>query len=489
LSQIPRQALQQQQRLTPQQIQSLNILQLDLLSLESRIEQELDSNPALEIVPTEPEAGDNGHDRTEKPAPEREEALVVSETDNSKDFERLDNLVSEYGSDDDLEYRGTRSRASLAEEGDSKLEAMANTPSRPVSLQEFLNEQWILADVNDRIRAIGTQIIDSLATNGRLETPLADIAVLCDPPATEDEMIEALSAVQELEPAGIASRSIQECLLIQLNQLPGENRLERRIILEHLEDLERNRLPKIAAALDVDLDEVKGAIHIISRLRVNPASAVVENTAPTIMPDVIIEYNDREDAYDVRLARGNTRELRISPEFREAIKQSRDDKQTREFLKQKIDAAKTIIDAVKFRRERLLDVARAVVRYQREFLDEGEQHLRVLRMSDLAEELGCDPSTVSRTVDEKYVQTPRGVYPLRRFFTGGTASAGGEEIGWDSIKAKVREIVDNEDKAEPLNDDQIVDALAAAGINIKRRTVAKYRQQLDIPTARQRRQY
>ena len=151
--------------------------------------------------------------------------------------------------------------------------------------------------------------------------------------------------------------------------------------------------------------------------------------------------------------------------------------------------AKSIIDAVRFRRERLLEVAQAVVLAQRLFFDQGEQHLQILRMSDLAQELGCDPSTISRTVDEKYVQTPRGIFPLRRFFTGGADSGNGEAIGWDSIKAKVKEIVDNEDKDKPLNDDQIVAQLESHGIKIKRRTVAKYRQQLDIPTARQRREY
>jgi RNA polymerase sigma-54 factor len=207
------------------------------------------------------------------------------------------------------------------------------------------------------------------------------------------------------------------------------------------------------------------------------------------VPDVVVEYNDQTDQYDVRLARGNTRELRISTEFREALEKSRDDKAAREFIKQKIEAANAIIDAVRYRRERLLEVAKSVVEAQRDFLDYGEQHLKVLRMSDLAARFGCDPSTISRTVDEKYMQTPRGIFPLRRFFTGGTESGSGEVLGWDSIKAKVQEIVDNEDKSRPLSDDEIVVRLSALGIEIKRRTVAKYRAQLNIPTARRRRQY
>lgn len=491
LSLIPRQALQQQQRLTPQQIQSLHILQLDLLSLESRIEQELEDNPALERgsdddVVEEPPVVEPSLD----PRSDEERPMDVSENDSAPDFERLDTLVREYGwGDDDFEYRGTRSRAALSEEGDIKMEAMANTQSRPVSLEEYLSAQWALVDTDQRTRVIGQAIIDNIAESGRLDTPLSEITSQVQPEASGEEILDALKRVQELEPPGIAGRTLQECLLLQLRVLPGDNELERRIIADHFEDLQRNRLPQIASALDIDMDELKAAIQVIARLAMHPGEKVVERTSPLVVPDIIIEFDDDQNEYTVRLARGNTRELRLSTEFREAIENAKDDKATREFLKQKLDAAKSIIDAVRFRRERLLEVAQSVVKAQRDFFDRGEQHLHILRMSDLAAELGCDPSTISRTVDEKYVQTPRGIFPLRRFFTGGADTSGGEAIGWDSIKAKVQEIVDNEDKSDPLNDDQIVERLKQSGITIKRRTVAKYRQQLDIATARQRREY
>ena len=491
LSLIPRQALQQQQRLTPQQIQSLNILQLDLLSLESRIEQELDDNPALERVSADdmPEAPP-----IEEPSldtrSEDERPMDVAENDSAPDFERLDTLVREGGwGDDEFEYRGTRSRAALSEEGDAKLEAMANTQSRPVSLQEYLLKQWALVEVAPNIRAIGECIIENLAETGRLDTPFTEVAAQVVPEPSAKDALAALSRVQELEPPGIAARTLQECLLLQLRASSGDTSLERRIIGDHFSDLQRNRLPQIASALDIDLDRLKEAIHVISRLAMHPGEKVVERTSPLVLPDIIIEYDEPRDEYTVRLTRGNTRELRLSSEFREALENAKGNKVEREFLKQKLDAAKSIIDAVRFRRERLLEVAKAVVLAQRAFFDRGEQHLQILRMSDLAQELGCDPSTISRTVDEKYVQTPRGIFPLRRFFTGGADAGNGEAIGWDSIKAKVQEIVDNEDKDKPLNDDQIVAQLKSRGITIKRRTVAKYRQQLDIPTARQRREY
>lgn len=488
LSQLPRQLLQQQQRLTPQLIQAMDILQLNALALEGRIAQELDGNPALELV--------TGDDELPTPEPEPagddrdgERVLAVKEGD-AGEFERLDNLVREYDwIDDDFEYRGTKSRARGLEEADGKLDAMANTAARPISLNEYLHQQWALVELSDRTRQLGTAIIDNLDEVGRLETPLDQIGQDLDPPASPEELAGALQLVQRLDPPGIAARSLQECLLLQLAALPGDNELERRIISEHFQDLQKNRLPAIAKALDADIKDVKAAIGVIARLSLHPGADVVERQTPSLVPDLIVEYDEQADCYDVRLARGNTRELRIAPEFRRLLERSRGDAKAREFIKQKIQAAGAIIDAVRYRRERLLEVGRAVVEAQRDFLDQGEQHLRVLRMSELAARFGCDPSTISRTVDEKYIQTPRGIFPLRQFFTGGAETDSGEVLGWASIKAKVQQIIDHEDKSNPLSDDVIVEKLKAAGVEIKRRTVAKYRAQLGIPPARHRRQY
>ncbi len=490
LSQVPRQLLQQQQRLTPQLIQAMDILQLPVLALESRIAQELDSNPALEVAPLE-EAAAETTDGLAEDVPEPATADRKTGDDSAAgNFERLDNLVREYDwLEEEGDRRGLRSASRVADDGDSKMDAMANAAAPSETLQEYLQLQWRLLDLTPRIRALGQLVIDHIDDNGRLDLGLEQIALEADPPATLQELEAALSEVQSLDPAGIAARSLQECLLLQLDRLPGEHNLEREIIAHHFEDLQKNRLPSIARSLDVDIDELKTAIHGIGRLCLHPGAMIVERQVPTITPDVIVEYNADDDRYDVRLARGNLRELRISPEFREALERSREDKATREFVKQKIEAASAIIDAIRFRRERLLEVAKAVVEAQRDFLEHGEQHMKVLRMSDLAQRFNCDPSTISRTVDEKYMQTPRGLYPLRRFFTGGTELITGENLGWDSVRAKVQEIIESENKSNPLNDDEIVEKLRGAGLDLARRTVAKYRSQLNIPTARQRRQY
>ncbi len=468
----------------------MDILQLNALALEERIAQELDGNPALELlpsddevpVPAEPDVG--GDDR-----PEGEQALEVKEGD-AVDFERLDSLVREYDwIDDETEYRGTKSRARGLEEADGKLDAMANTAARPISLHEYLMQQWSLVETDEQTQEVGARIIDHIDDTGRLSTSLEEIGQDLEPVPSPEELARVLAKVQQLDPPGIAARSLQECLLLQLATLPGDNGLERGIIGEHFENLQKNRLPAIAKALHANVEEVQAAIQVIARLSLHPGTEVVDRQTPVLVPDLLVEFNEEEDRYDVRLARGNTRELRISPEFRELLERSRQDAKVREFVKQKIETASAIIDAVRYRRERLLDVGKAVVEAQRDFLDHGEQHLKVLRMSDLAARFGCDPSTISRTVDEKYIQTPRGIFPLRRFFTGGAKTGNGEALGWASIKAKVQEIVDHEDKSDPLSDDVIVEQLKAEGVEIKRRTVAKYRAQLSIPPSRRRRQY
>jgi RNA polymerase sigma-54 factor len=486
LSQVPQHALRQEQRMTAQLIQAMDILQLGTLALEARIDQEIDGNPALEYAPD---------DAAPDPTPDNEpevsdgERDLVVDGDNADDFERLDSLVTEYDWIDDDEYRGSRSLSRLAEEGDAKLDAMANTAARPISLQEYLLEQWHFCDVDARTREYGERLINELDESGRLSTPLADIAAQFEPAADLDDLEYALHAVQELDPPGIGARDVPECLILQLEAMPGDNSLELAIVTDYLDDLRRNRLPQIATALNVSLDDVKGSLEVIGSLTLHPADRVIERKVPTISPDVIVEYNDEYDTYDVRLSRPNTRELRISPEFKRALQKAKSDKNARNFVRQKIEQANAIIEAIRYRRSRLLDVAQAVVAAQREFLDQGEQHIKVLRMSELAERFECDPSTISRTVDEKYIQTPRGLYPLRRFFTGGAETSSGETMSWESIRAKVQEIIDAEDKSAPLSDDAIVKELKQRGIDLKRRTVAKYRSQLNIPTARQRRQY
>ncbi|MCP4590263.1 MAG: RNA polymerase factor sigma-54 [bacterium] len=482
LSHVMGQYMRLEQRLTPQLIQSMDILQLNNLALENRIAEELEKNCALELA--DPTAKKTDADANQDPGAE---ASPAPESEDS--FRRLDQLSEEYDLDfNESPYRPRRSFDSR--ERDAKMDAMANTASRPESLAEHLLGQWHVLDLDHETRRAGDAIVYHLDDDGYLRTRLEEIAENTRPPISVDALRQALPQVQRLDPVGVAARDYQECLLLQLEALPGDNRIEHELIQDHLHDVVKNRFPAIAKATGYSTGEITEAVRAISStLVLHPAYLVVDGQVLPIHPDVIVEYASSGGGLTVRLTRGSSPGLRVSRRAVEILKNRRNGKGERDFVRKHVDAANALIDAVQYRRGRLLDVAQAIIEKQRDFFEIGPQGLKVLRMCDLAVELSCDPSTISRTVAEKYMQCPRGIYPLRYFFTGGTETSAGENTSWDSVKIRVRDIVDEEDRKQPLNDDRIAAQLKTEGIEISRRTVAKYRQQLDIPPARQRREF
>ncbi len=482
LSMVMAPILRQEQRLTPQLIQSMDILQLPLMALEARINQELERNPVLDYTPPAPEGESDGANRTEAASADNNQESS-SEADS---FDRLEKLTREYDFDPgDRAYGGSR----VSAERDAKLDAMANTASRPISLGEYLLQQWAFVDADPETKRAGELLIDYIEDDGYLRTDLETIAEAVNPPIDVAALEATLPMVQALDPTGVGARDLRECLLLQLTALPENHEIERVLVANHLVDLEKNRYPAIVKATGYTIEEIKEAVNSLKKLTPHPGSAIGGRAVPRITPDVIVEYNDDGSGYDVRLARGNSPRLRINPMYRRMVADRKGDKAAREFLRRNLESAGALIDAIKYRRERLFELAKVVVERQKDFIEQGAQGLKVLRMSELARQFDCDPSTISRTVADKYIQMPRGIYPVRYFFTGGTESANGESTSWDSVKEMVREIIDNEDKSDPLNDDQIVERLAGQGVSISRRTVAKYRQQLSIPAARQRKQF
>ena len=510
LSMIPSQQMRLEQRLTPQLIQSMEILQLPLLALEARVREELETNPVLEEPEQAPpvEAATSGED-----LPQSEASKAEAES-----FERLDQMSRELEFDPgDLPY-GRRGGESSGER-DAKLDAMANTAARGESLAEYLAHQWSLIEADEAVKRAGETIIEWMDEDGYLRseaerrpargdgdrvdaTPLIirrdneaterfmeEIALSRTPAIDSEVLDEALALVQTLEPTGVGARDLAECLLIQLGAREDAEPLHADLVRHYLEDLAKNRFPNVSKATGRSIEEIKEALKLIGTLNHRPGLQVRPSDVPRISPDIIVDYADEGDAYTVQLARGSSPRLRISAHYRRILQDRSTDKKVREFIRSRIEAASAIIDAIHYRRERLLELAKVVVERQREFFDYGPQYLKVLRMRDLAEEFECDPSTVSRTVDGKYLQTPRGIHPLRMFFTGGTEDSSGKSVSWDSLKAKVKEIIDDEDKDHPLSDDQIVKKLGETSVPIARRTVAKYRAQLGIPSARQRRVY
>jgi RNA polymerase sigma-54 factor len=501
--------LGQQMKLAPRVIQSMEILQMPLTELQERIEQELASNPTVEMVEIAPDPDD--------PA----ERDAGAEGENAEDFSRLEDFedanpdaaenTQEAGGlrdardrFDDTERRTRSTR--LDGERDGKMDAMAAAPAREASLTEQLAGQWALADVDESLRAAGSLIISFLDADGYLRTPLETVLDRAPRGAAEGLSVEtmerALSAVQLfLDPPGVAARDARECLLLQLDATEDRDgwdsdedraqtmRIARLLVDRHLDDLMQNRLPKIAEEENVSIDTIKAGLGLLRRLSLAPARRLVREPTEIVVPDAIVEYDEEQDRYVAFLNDSRLPNLRINREYAEMIRDRDVPRKDRDFLKTNIGNAQWLIEAVEQRRRTLQRVLNVVVDAQREFFDYGPQAIKPLPMTQVADQLGIHVATVSRAVADKHLLTPRGVVPLRRFFTGGTETASGEEISWDAIKATLQEVIDQEDKARPLSDDALAERLKERGIEIARRTVAKYRGQLGIPSARLRKQF
>ena len=527
--------LGQQMKLAPRMIQSMEILQMSLTELEERIEQELASNPTLELVENERERRDG---EQEDAGLERagEGELDISES-AADDFARLDSYeesnpdAAENTFDEDRRasndrdsfdldrLASTKVSAAGEERSAAKMEAMAATPARGESLGEQLRRQWRVVDIAEPLRPVGEAIIAFLDEDGYLRVPLSEIADKASrpvgasewPPSAED-MELGLKAVQLLlEPAGIAARDARECLLLQIDsqldalmdgEFSGRDRADtiavapmgvlrdaRTIIEDHFEDLMKNRLPKIAEATGIGIDDIGRALEALKRLSLAPGKRLVEERNEPIIPDAVVEYDEDEDRYIAYLTDNRLPQVRLNREYALMSKDRAIPKADREFLKKNLSNAQWLMDAVDQRRSTLLRVVRAVVEAQREAFDHGMGSLKPLPMTQVAEQLGVHVATVSRAVAEKYLLTPHGVLPLRGFFTGAMTTETGEEVSSNAIKAALQEIIDAENKSKPLSDEALAKALNEKGFEIARRTVAKYRGQMDIPGARMRKQF
>ena len=481
----------QKQILAPRMIQSMEILQLPILALQERIEQEMEENPVLELQEEEPEVATEEVEPEEHQPPdaptEEERELVIDEAhSNEGDFERLMKMDEEWP--DHFEERSHGSRGEIEEAGERKLDAMANMAARPQSLQDYLHDQLGWFDLEPALRAMADRIIYNLDANGYVQGRLED---LLGPDAGEEELVlarQALALVQKLDPPGVGARDLSECLLLQL--VPGVPHYEQlqALIANHLEDLEHNRLPAISRRTGYSLELIQEVLGELRKLNPKPGADFSNVVVTPVTPDVFVEL-DEDGKYRVRLEETDTPSLFISPYYRKLFQDPATSQETRDYIKRKINSAQWLIDSIQQRRSTLLKVARAIVDFQKAFLDKGPEAIEPLKMQQIADQVGVHVTTVSRAVDEKWIQTPRGIFPLKRFFCGGTTSAAGEEVAWDTVRLKLHEIVNGEDKQHPLSDDQLVQQLAAAGITVARRTVTKYRKAMGILSSRQRRDW
>ncbi|MDI6448202.1 RNA polymerase factor sigma-54 [Anaerobaca lacustris] len=481
--------MEQRMKLAPHMIQSMEILQLPILALAERIEQELNSNPVLELEESaEPDDGELSQEPSPDDVP-AEKDLVV-DTDNNKvdDFERLENLGEEFK--EFIDQSGPYRSRGDADERDRKLEAIKNTAAPPQSLHDYLDDQWRLIDAEEPVKKAGQAIIDYIDDRGYLSVRLEQLYSKDRDDFGPDHLKEALRLVQQLDPPGVGARDLRECLLIQIAQSGQEMGCEYRLVADHMDELLENRLPDIARKMGSSIEQIKLAIERLSKLDTSPGLQVGRNESIPITPDVIVESPNGSDEFSVRLAESDLRGLRLNSYYTRMAKDSQASESTRKFLQNNIRSAHWIIEAIEQRKNTLLKVAQAIVRNQRDFFEKGPLHLRPLPMSKVADEVGVHLATVSRAVSGKYMQCAWGVLPLRKFFSGGTEDENGQAHSWEAIRVKLQQIIDEEDKSRPLNDDQIKEKLLEAGIpNLARRTVAKYRKLLNIPTARFRKRY
>ncbi|KPK76276.1 MAG: hypothetical protein AMJ79_07285 [Phycisphaerae bacterium SM23_30] len=455
--------MDQRMVLAPRMIQSMEILQLPILALQERIEQEMLTNPVLEQEEPEGEGSDDS--RSPEGASGADEELEGERTlqiaeDNSKirEFARLDNLGDDF--DDYLRRSSYVQPRRGGDERDRKWEAMQNTAAPTKSLNEYLHEQWVFVECEEIIQKIGAVIIDHIDESGYLSAELPSLAEKVRAPVEAEQLEAALALVQTLEPTGVGARNIVECMLIQLQSNSEDRSLEIDLIENHLKDLEMNRYPSVAQKTGRSVAEIKKAVEVISHLDPRPGLQVGRRETPYIIPDVIVMYDEDNDCYSAQLSEGSTPSLRISRMYVDMIKKGGLPSDAKEFLQNNIRSARWLIESIEQRKSTLLRVV-----------------------------LGIHVATVSRAVSGKYLQTPTGIYPLRYFFSGGTETTAGESVSWDAIKAKLQEIVDNEDKTNPYSDDKLVEELARQGMNVARRTVAKYRSTLRIPPARRRKRF
>ncbi len=482
------QKLQQKllQKLSPQQIQMIKLLEVPAMQLEERIKKELEENPALE----------EGEEEDEDVQGEDEEEINEEQEEREQDEFALD----DYLNDEDIpDYRLQSNNTSKDDERREEIPFSAGT-----SFHENIISQFNLRAETERQQILGEYIIGNIDDDGYLrrevENMVDDLAFLQNITTDVKELNEVLTIIQDLEPPGVGARDLRECLLLQIERkdLSSASVLLTKTVLEdYFEEFSRRHYEKIMAKLMISEQDMKGVIEEVLKLNPKPGGAVNDpyhKTAQQIIPDFILEQTDyglelslnNRNVPDLKVNRGYSEMLQTYSRDKAAGKQNRD---AIMFVKQKLDAAKWFIDAMKQRQNTLLLTMNAILEYQKEYFTEGDDtKLRPMILKDVAEMTGLDISTVSRVANSKYIQTHFGIYPLKFFFSEGMQTDAGDEVSTREIKRILQECLGNEDKRKPLTDEKLTEILQEKGYLIARRTVAKYREQLNIPVARMRKE-
>ena len=484
--------MDQRQIIAPRMIQSMEILQLSVMALHEKLQTELQENPFLEE--REARAKDEA-----PPEPDfNADAPLKHDQTGETEFARMEEINKDWGDHFNEEHRP--SRASLEEQSDKKLEAMMNIAQAPQSLQDHLRDQLPYLELDPGQLELCEYVLTHLDHNGYFlghdpdsgkPVPIdtEELATTAPVPATALDIDEAVLLIQKLDPAGVGARDTMECLVLQVTDETRHGELVKCLVQHHLEDVALNRLPAIQRKTGADLDTIREAIEDLKRLDPKPGAKFVSESAKYVVPDVIVTRSDDDD-FDIKLTDDWTPNVRVSKRYVELVKDKSYDESTRKLLQNKFRSAHWLIDAIQQRRNTLTRVTRAIITHQRAFLDRGPEYIQPLKMEDIAKIVGVHVTTVSRAVDDKWVETPRGIFPLKRFFGGGTLNKQtGVNVAWETIKQKLLELIGEENKSKPYSDEEIVDKFKAAGLDVARRTVTKYREALKIPSSRQRKDW
>ena len=491
------QGLQLSQRLTqslvlaPQLQQSLALLQAPTLELKALVEQELQQNPVLEEAPAaEAELAEredretpkeaDAADLSEPPAdlnpPEPEPALEKGNGEPADDFQaEFESLVQR-----DQEWREHFAQTSLpsrvSAEDEERRQFMFDSLVAGTSLQEVLLEQVRESGLPAQKWPVAEFIIGNIDENGRLAATEEELTQASGLPA--EGVLEVLKVIQSFEPPGVAARDLRECLLLQLERIGRQNTLDYRIVNEFMEALGKRRIPEIARATGASIDEVQDALKRIARLEPHPGRAFLSDNDQYILPEVFVLKSG--DDFVVTTNNEHIPHLRISNTYKDLMARGNNSQEVRNYIREKIRAGKFLIKSLHQRQQTILNIANEIVHRQREFMEKGVAFLKPLTMVQVAQVVGVHETTVSRAVSGKYMQTPRGIFEMKYFFTAGIQTAAGDGVSNTSVKDMIADIFKKEDPTKPLSDQEVVGILQAKGIGIARRTVAKYRTELDI---------
>lgn len=471
-----------EQRLSPQQIQLMKLLQVPTMELDQRIKQELEENPALE----------EGSESLDDDFGGEEDYDDHSDNERDDDFD-----ISDYFDEDSADYKTQVNNKSRDEE--EKVIPLSGEQS----FQERLTDQLHLLDLTEQQFQIADTIIGNLDEAGYLkrevEAIVDDLAFSVNLMVTEEEVEGVLKIVQSLDPAGVGARDLRECLILQIERIQGGDIVKytaKKILEDSFEEFTKKHYDKIMKKLEIDDEDLKDAINEIVKLNPKPGGSLKEaaRNIQQIIPDFMITESDGE--LQLTINGRNAPELKVSRDYQEMLKKysegakgTKEDKNAFSFVKQKLDGAKWFIDAIKQRQNTLLLTMTAIMEYQKEYFQTGDEtFLKPMILKDIAEKVDLDISTISRVANSKYVQTGYGIFPLKYFFSEALSTDSGEEVSTREVKKILSEAIENEEKRKPLTDDKLAQLLKERGYNIARRTVAKYREQLNIPVARLRKE-